>query len=117
MSLLEQSTIKKGQGDKTFQLELDESNSEEYKVEAIWDSGVYAKESDSGHLSGFYYLVLWKSYPEEENIWEPTLMVLHLHKIINTFHHDYTDQLTATSPPIESATTMAIPTAKPRAEA
>ena len=42
-------------------------NSKEYKMEAIWDSMVYTKESKSGYLSGLYYLVLWKRYPEEEN--------------------------------------------------
>ncbi len=45
-----------------------EGNSKEYKVEAICDNAVYAKESDSGHhLPGLYYLVLWKGYPEEKN--------------------------------------------------
>ena len=32
-------------------------NSKEYKVETIRDSAVYARESESGHLLGFYYLV------------------------------------------------------------
>ena len=40
----------------------------EYKVEAIRDNAVYAKEV-YGHLQGLYYLVAWKSYPEKENIW------------------------------------------------
>ena len=43
------------------------NNREEYKVEAIWDSTVYAKESESGHLSGFYYQVSLKRYLKEEN--------------------------------------------------
>ena len=30
----------------------------EYKMEAIWDSAVYARESESDHLLGLYYLVL-----------------------------------------------------------
>ena len=42
-------------------------NSGEYEVEAIRDSAVYARESESGHLPGLYYLVSWKGYPEEEN--------------------------------------------------
>ena len=33
-------------------------NSGEYEVEAIWDSAVYARESELGHLQGLYYLVL-----------------------------------------------------------
>ena len=53
--------------------ELDIGNDEsgEYKVEAIRDSEVYARESELGHLPGFYDLVSWKKYPEEENTWEP----------------------------------------------
>ncbi len=48
--------------------------SEKYEFEAIRDNKIYAKESDSGHhLPGLYYLVLWKSYPEEENTSEPSL--------------------------------------------
>ncbi len=36
-----------------------EGDDEEYKVEAICDSTIYAKELDSSHhLPGFYYLVL-----------------------------------------------------------
>lgn len=36
--------------------------SKKYKVEAIWDNGVYPKEL-TGYLPRFYYLVSWKSYP------------------------------------------------------
>ncbi len=65
MSLLEQDTTKKGQLDQaTSQLEF-EGNSgdgEEYEVEAICNSAVYARESE-GHLPGLYYLVSWKGYP------------------------------------------------------
>ena len=50
-------------------------DSGEYEVEAIRNSAVYARESESGHLPGLYYLVLWKGYPEEENTWEPASAV------------------------------------------
>ena len=63
VSLLEQDTIKKGWLDeKTVeQLEFEAGgNNEEYKVEAICDSAIYAKESEAGHLPGLYYLVSWK---------------------------------------------------------
>ncbi len=46
MLLLEQDTTKKGRVETA--IELDKGNSEEYKVKAICDSKVYAKESDSG---------------------------------------------------------------------
>ena len=48
------------------ELEFEAGDSAEYKVEAIWDSAAYARESE-GHLPGFYYLVAWKGYPEEKN--------------------------------------------------
>ena len=33
------------------------SNKEEYKIEKIWDSTVYIKESAIDHLPDFYYLL------------------------------------------------------------
>ena len=59
------------------QMEFDagDNNSGEYEVEAIWDSAVYTRESESGHLLSLYYLVSCKGYPEEENTWEPVLAV------------------------------------------
>ncbi len=40
-------------------IELDKGNSEEYKIEVICDSAVYATELNSDHyLPGLYYLVL-----------------------------------------------------------
>ena len=54
--------------DENNTVELDAGDkSGEYKVEAIRDSALYAKESESSHLPGFYYLFSWKGYPEEEN--------------------------------------------------
>ena len=61
MSLLEQNITRKGRIDKKIrQMEFDVDNDDngEYKVEAIWKSTVYARESKSGHLPSFYYLVL-----------------------------------------------------------
>ena len=51
------------------------NNSGKYKVKAIYDSVVFARESKSGHLLRFYYLVFWKDYPEEQNTWEPVLAI------------------------------------------
>ena len=58
MSLLEQDTTRKERVDKQMKkLELEASNSKEYEVEAIWDSAVYASESESGQLPSLDYLV------------------------------------------------------------
>ena len=60
MSLLEQNTTRKGQVDKntTKLAELDVSHHKggEYKVKAICNSAVYAKES-ADYLPRLYYLV------------------------------------------------------------
>ena len=57
MSLLEQDITKKDQVDKKVtELDFEAGDSEEYKVEAIWNNAVYAKELE-GHLPGPYYLV------------------------------------------------------------
>ena len=66
MSLFEQDNTRKKQVDENNATKLDASNSKEYKVEIIWDSAVYTKESE-GYLPGFYYLLSWKGYLEEKN--------------------------------------------------
>ena len=54
MSLLEQDTIKKGHKFSLSEFEL--GNNKKYKIEAIQDNTVYAKEVDR-HLPWLYYLV------------------------------------------------------------
>ena len=96
-------------------MEFDAGNNDsgEYKIEAIRDSAVYARESVSGHLPDLYYLVSWKGYPEEENTWEPASTVQHLRKLISSFHKDYPDKPTATFPAIDTAPPTARPTVRP----
>ena len=91
------------------QMEFDagDNESKEYEVEAIRDSAVYARESESGHLPGLSYLVAWKGYPEEENTWEPASAVQHLRKLISMFHKDHLDKPTVTSSDINTAPPMA----------
>ena len=114
MSLLEQDTTKKGRVDEnTTELDTGDNDSEECKVEVIWDSAVYARKSKSGHLPGLYYLVSWKKYPEEENTWEPASAVQHFRKLISSFHKNHPNKPTATSPAINTAPPMARPIVKP----
>ena len=56
VSLLEQDSTKKGWMDNKTELDTGD-DSGEYEVEAIRDSAVYARESESSHLPGLYYLV------------------------------------------------------------
>ena len=110
VSLLEQDITRNGRVDEEVrQIEFDagDNDSGEYKVEAIRDSSVYLRESESGHLSGLYYLVSWKRYPEEENTLKLASMVQHLRKLIGSFHKDHLDKPTATSPAIDTAPLMA----------
>ncbi len=114
MSLLEQVTIRKGRVDKaTSQLEFkNDSDGNEYKVEAICDSAVDVRGSNSGHLPGLYYLVSWKSYPEEENTWDPASTIQHLRRLVSIFHKGHLEKTTATLPQVDSVSPMTKPTVK-----
>ena len=110
MSLLEQDTTRKRRMDeKTVeQLEFKAgSDNEEYKVEGIRDSVVYARESEEGYLPGLYYLISWKGYPKDKNTWKPALAVQQLRKLVSNFYKDHPDKPIATSPPIDLASPMA----------
>ena len=88
MSQLRQDITRKGRMNKFAKVpefEFEASNDKEYKVEAIQNSAVYIEEIDR-HLPRLYYLVTWKGYLEEENTWKPFSTVIHLWKIVNTFH-------------------------------
>ena len=113
--MLEQDTIKKGRINELFpepEPEFDAGDNKEYKVEAIIDSAVYANKAE-GHLPGLYYLVSWKGYPEDKSTWEPFFTVMHLRKMISTFHKDYPEKPTATSSPLDSVSPMDKPSIKP----
>ena len=115
VSLLEQYSTRNGRVDEaTHQLEFegDGGDGEEYEVETICESAVYARESE-GHLPDLYYLVSWKGYPEEENTWEPASAIQHLRRLVSTFHKEHPEKPTATSPPTDSAPPRARPTVKP----
>ena len=120
VSPLEQDITRKKWVDKIMsRLEIkNDSGSKEYKVKAFCNRKFYATEFDNSHyLPGFYYLILWKGYPKEKNTWKPILAMLHLRKLISTFHQDYLEKLIATCLLIDSALPIARLTVKPRAEA
>ena len=111
VSLLEQDTTRKGRvEEKTSQLQLqDNDKGEEYKVKAIPDSAVYAKEFESGQLPGLYYPISWKDFPEDENIWESASAFPHLRRLVNTFHKENPDKPTVTSTPVDTAPSNSTP--------
>ena len=68
MSLLEQDITRKGQIDEyVTKWDVGNNNSNEYKVEVIYNSAIYAKGSKLGYLPRFYYLIFWKNYLKEKN--------------------------------------------------
>ena len=68
VSLLEQDSTKKGRVSKKVpDYDAGDKDSEEYELEVIWESVVYANKLESGYLPGLYYLIAWKGYPEKEN--------------------------------------------------
>ena len=114
VSLLDQDTTKKEHVDKwVIELELKAGNSKQYKIEAISDSVVYTSELESDQLRGLYYLVAWKSYLKEENIWEPLSAAQHLKKLISCFYKEHPEKPTTTFSPIDSAPLIARPTVRP----
>ncbi len=48
------------------QKEFEAKENKEYKVELIVNSAIYDKKAKS-QMPGFYYLVLWKGFPEEKS--------------------------------------------------
>ncbi len=74
------------------ELKFEIGGNKEYEVEAIINSVVYSQQANSNQMPGLYYLVLWKSYPEKENTWEPSLAVIHLRKLISTFHNEHPEK-------------------------
>ena len=98
------------------ELDFETGNSKEYEIEAIWNSAVYIIELEWGHLPGLYYLVAWKSYPEEEKTWDPVLAVQYLKKLISLFYKDHLEKPTVIFLLVNSTPPMARPTVKPIAK-
>ena len=73
-------------------------------MEAIQDNTVYAKEADR-YLPRLYYLVAWKDYPKEHL--KTFSIVMHLRKIVSTFHKDYLEKPKAILAPLDFAPPMA----------
>ena len=66
-------------------LDAGDNESGEYEMKAIYNSAVYARESESGHLLELYYQVSLKGYLEEENTWELALAIQYIRKFISSF--------------------------------
>ena len=87
-------------------------NNSQYKIQVICDSMVYTKKSID-YLSGLYYLIFWKGYLEEKNIWEPTIAIKHLRKLISLFYKDSSNKITTILKAIDIILLMVRLTIKP----
>lgn len=73
---------------------------------------VYVKKLEKDQLLSLYYLVLLKEYPKEENIWESTLAIQHLQKLIITYYKKYLEMSMAILSSINKVLPIAEPTVK-----
>ncbi len=115
MSLLEQDITRKWRVDNKAlpepekKLKFEARSNKEYEVKAIINSAGYGQQANN-QIPGLYYLVLWKGYLEEENTWKTSSAVIHLRKLISTFHKEHLEKPIATFPPLDFAPPMARPT-------
>ena len=93
--------------------EFEASNNDEYKLDGIWNKAVYTKKSIIDQLPRLYYLILCKSYLEEENTWEPALTIQYFWKFTIAYHKNNPKKPTATFLLIHTALSMARPTTAP----
>ena len=101
----------RGQVDKALpepkkELEFEAGDHKQYKVKAIIDSAVYGQQTNNKIL-GFYYHILQKGYPEEENSQKPSLAIIYPRKLINTFHKEHPKKSIVTSPSFDFGALMA----------
>ena len=97
------------------QLEFHDNGDKEYEVEAICNSPVYAKKSESSHLPDLHYLISWKSNPKKKNTWELASAIKYLWRLFNIFQKKHLEKPTITLTPIDIALQVARPTVKPGA--
>lgn len=83
-----------------------------FEIETICNSIVNTSKLED-HVLGHDYLILWKDYSRKKNIFEPTLVVLDLCKLINIFYYNYFKNITTTFLLINSALLIARPTIRP----
>ena len=73
----------------------------------VFKTAQFIPESITSQLLEFYYLVLWKSYFEEENIWKPISEIQHLQKLTTTYYNNNSKKLIVTSFSIDTTPPMA----------
>ena len=111
--MLEQDTTKKGQvNDMQLDFKFEIGDDKKYDVVDIWDSTAYTRKS-VGQLPRFYYLVLWKSFSEKDNSWEPAMAIQPLQRLVTAYYKDKSKKPIATSALIDTAPPIARPIVKP----
>lgn len=67
---------------------------------------MYGKKTNT-QLPELYHLILWKGYLEKKSTWKPSVAVMHLRKLINTFDKKYLEKPIVTFLSLDSAPPMA----------
>ena len=89
------------------ELNANDNESGEYKIEAICNNVVYTRELESSYFLTLYHLVFGKSFLEEENTWQLALVVQYLSKFISLFFKNYFNRLTTILKCIDTTFLMA----------
>lgn len=88
------------------QKKLEARNNKKYEAKVIIDIAMYTHKTKN-KLPSFYYLVLWKGYPEKKSTWKPLTAVMYFRKLISTFHKEHPEKPIATSLFLDSALPIA----------
>ena len=100
---MDNKALPKPEKDMEFKVEGDKK----YEIKAIINSTIYGQQANSNQMPGLYYLVLGKGYLEEKNTWKLLLAVIHLQKLISTFHKEHPKKPTAISSSLNFVLLMA----------
>lgn len=69
---------------------------------------MYGKKTNN-KLSDLYHFVLWTGYSEEKSTWELSAAIMHLRKLINTFHKKHPEKPITIFSLLNAASLMARP--------
>lgn len=96
-----------------MELEFDIGEDKKYRVETIKNNAVFSNAVAEDQSSKLHFLLFWKSYLEKEDIWEPTLVVIYLWKMIGMIHKNHPKKPIATFPPFDSVLSIVKPVVQP----
>ena len=97
-------------------LDIINNDSSKYKIEAIYNNGIYAKKLKISYLLEIYYQISWKNYLKEKNIYKPYSAIQHHWKLNSLFYKNNSNKPTMIFEAIDTALLIAKPIIKPVAK-